>query len=178
MTPLAVAAPRCESPCRHHAVLCRLVPPPRVAPRRCHLAVPPLAGIGRVAPCRLPSTSRGAARGCRHRHRRPAPPPFARFRLGRVDHHVQPHVEAADGVVGMRVVVDAVAAALRSACPPPPTMPIPPPRSPFAFPANATHTTAITANDADRRRENTAIRRHHPPRGPLLFLMSLYVSTS
>jgi hypothetical protein len=38
--------------------------------------------------------------------------------------------------------------------------------------------TAIAANDADRRRENAAIRRHHLPRGPLLFLMSSYVSTS
>ncbi len=52
MTPLAVAAPRCVTPCRHHAALCQLDPPPRVAPRRRHLAVPPLAGIGRAAPCR------------------------------------------------------------------------------------------------------------------------------
>jgi hypothetical protein len=109
--PLAVAAPPCESPCRHHAALCRLDPPPRVAPRRHHLAMPPLAGIGRAAPC-----------CCRQRLAVPPavvvtshpPTPIARLRPGRVDHHVQPHVAAADGVIGMHVIVVAVAAALRS----------------------------------------------------------------
>jgi hypothetical protein len=38
--------------------------------------------------------------------------------------------------------------------------------------------TAIAANNADWRSENAAICHHHLPRGPLLFLMSSYVSTS
>jgi hypothetical protein len=110
MTPLAVAAPRCESPCRHHAALVDLtlllVLPLAIIILLCcpllTLAVLPLAIVVNVLWCRPWLLSLSSC----------PPTPIARLRPGRVDRHMQPHVVAADGIVGMRIIVVAIATTL------------------------------------------------------------------